>query len=60
MQFHFYIGISRNPPRADESAVGTINRPLLRTAQCKSCCSIILNKLIKNQEDTINEEDIDY
>jgi len=28
MDFNFLIGISKNPPRADKSAVGAINRPL--------------------------------
>jgi hypothetical protein len=28
MDFNFLIGISKNPPRADKSALGAINRPL--------------------------------
>ena len=42
MQINFLIGISENPPGADKSAVGAINRPL-RVAglirQCASSCS---------------------
>jgi len=29
MLFHFFIGVSNYPLKADESAMGAINRPLL-------------------------------
>ena len=53
MRFNKILGISEQPPRADKSAVGTINRPL-RIISLKCIIAPLLFPFIKWQRNDLS------